>query len=517
MTGLLSDTSLKYMRWIACAAALLVFAFCIVKTIHWQIDWDQSVIRYVRFLMSHGMRPYSDITDMNMPGCYLMEAWGTAVFGWSDLSWRIYEYVLIATLAISGMVIGGRRYWLTGLYGSLIFLLVRFAEGETFSMERNEVMAMLDLIAVAFFFIAMQRRKPVLFGISSFLICLAATMKPWGYLLELILLGVLTVTLRREKVSLGRYLLWALAGNLVVALITIAFLVREHAFHGFLFIIFNVWPLFKKISPHQNLAAHLIPKALIPLTLLAIFAAYKNRATMGWQRWTLLLAAVSGIVSYKLEGSVVGYHRYVFIAFLATWIGWELTISMQRIEMKSRLVGVTGLVLLFGIVVPYYTLLIKRNVYTGTYIETYPAALQADLSSLGGDKLQGQVECLEMLEGCLRTLYDMRLVQNTGSTGDLLLFEPQNGPAVRYYRDWYTQSQSKNPANVVVLGNFWFQGDRRTFDKLNVWPQYADYLRDHYVLAKERHLGPGDAPAYRIYVRKGSDIPVPAASPGTTP
>jgi hypothetical protein len=498
------------MQWFTCAVCALVFAFCIVKTLHWQIVWDQSVIRYVRFLMSRGLRPYSDITDMNMPGSYMMEALGMAVFGWSDLSWRIYESVLIGVLAVSGMVIGGRRYWLTGVYGATIFVLVRFTDGEGYSLERNEIMGVLSVLGLALFFVALRSRKPALIALSSGLICLAATMKPGGFLLELLLLGLLTITLRREGVPLRPYLLWTSAGIAFGCALMIGFLAYTHAIRGFFFIIFKVWPLFRAMSPQKTFELQLVPKFLIPSTLLAALAAYKQRAVMRWERWAFLLAMVYGAVSYKLEGGEARYHRYVFLAILATWIGWELTLALSGTDTRSRLIGVAGLVLLLGLVVPNYVVHVRKVAYASPALETYPAALQSDLASLGGQRLQGQVECLEMVDGCLRTLYEMRLVQNTGSTGDLLLFTSRQSPAVAYYRNWYTNKQANNPANVIVLGNFWFEADHRSFDRIDTWPQYADYLRSHYVLLVERRFGDGDAPGYRIYVRKGSGL-LPAA------
>jgi hypothetical protein len=506
MTGLLSDRAIRWVQWIACGSALAVFAFCVTKTLHWQIVWDQSVIRYVRFLMSRGLKPYTDITDMNMPGSYLMEALGTAIFGWGDLGWRVYEYVLILVLAACGIILGGRRYWLAGVYGGLIFMLVRLAEGEAFSMERNEVMAMLQVMSMALFFLCLRRRRPVYFGVTSLLVCLAATMKPWGYLLEIFMLAVLVVTLRRHKVPIKDYLLWGVAGNFLMGAGLALFMLREHAFGGFYFVMTKVWPLFRTISPHEQVASHLIPKALLPLLVLAAWSAYRNRAELRWQRASLLLAVVAGAISFKLEGSIVGYHRYVFIAFLALWIGWELSQALRGVQKLSRVIGIVGLILLFGEVAPYYVHLLSGSHYAGRPLESYPANLARDLTLLGGDKLQGQVECLDMLEGCLRALSVDRLVQNTGTTGDMLLFQTGDAPAVHYYHDWYLKTQQRNPANVLVLGNFWFQSDHRTFDKLDAWPDYAAFVREHYVPFTERHFGPGDAPAYRIYLRKGSAV-----------
>jgi len=65
----------------------------------------------------------------------------------------------------------------------------------------------------------------------------------------------------------------------------------------------------------------------------------------------------------------------------------------------------------------------------------------------------------------------------------------------------------ENPANVVVLESEWYQHETPSFDKLSAWPAYAAYLEQMYVPVIERHFGDsGAAPAYRIYLRKGSSV-----------
>jgi hypothetical protein len=461
-------------------------------------------MRYVQFLMSHGMRPYSDITDMNMPGCYLMEELGVAVFGKSDLGWRIYEYLLIAGIGLSGAAIAGRRYWMTGVYGATLFMLVRISDGEPYSMERNEIIALLGLMAMAAFVVSLRRRSPWLAGLGSALACLATAMKPGTFLLEILLVGAAAVALGRQKIPKRDYLLWVLAGGMAVFLVVLVFLLREHAVKSMLFIMTRVWPTFTQISTHRPSFLTAAPKGVLALIPLALVAAYQLRASEVWLRWVFVLAMVYGALSYKLEGSIAPYHRYVFVAFFATWAGWELARALGDSKGGVRGVAYVQLAILLLLVTPRYLLLVNRTSH-GAPIEAYAASLQADLSQLGPDKLQGQVECLEMVDGCLRTLYEMRLVQNTGTTGDMLLFRPKADPAVQYYRDWYMQRQEQRPADVVVLGNF-FMDEPRSFDRVNNWPAYASLLRNEYVLVRQWEYAGKTQPGYRIYIRKGSGL-----------
>jgi hypothetical protein len=110
------------------------------------------------------------------------------------------------------------------------------------------------------------------------------------------------------------------------------------------------------------------------------------------------------------------------------------------------------------------------------------------------------------VNGCLDALYHLRLLQNTGATGDLLLFSPTRGADVDYYRKWYTERQTEHPANVLVLGNEWYQNGAPSFAKLDAWPEYAAYVKAMYVPVMERRFGGAESPAYRIYLRKGSAV-----------
>ena len=156
MIPTITDTALKYMRWAACLLAAGLFAYYVAASLHWMVLWDGAVMHYIYFLITRGFHPYSDITDMNLPGCYLTEGWAMAVFGWGDLSWRIYEYFLMAVLAVSGMVIGGARHWMAGVYVALFFLLMHGAEGPMMAVERDEVMMVMLVCATAFLFIAIR-------------------------------------------------------------------------------------------------------------------------------------------------------------------------------------------------------------------------------------------------------------------------------------------------------------------------------------------------------------------------
>ncbi len=509
-TGPLSTRGLTRLRIIACLLAAGFFAYYICVSLHWPVLWDAGVMHYVYFLMTRGFHPYSGITDMNLPGCYLAEGWAMRIFGWGDLSWRIYEYFLMLVLAASSAIIGGRR-WMAGIYCALFFTLMHGAEGPAMAVERDEVMTVLLVAGTAFFFLALRRNKPVFLLPFGLLCGFAASMKPAAALVSILLTVFSFTTARRQGYRAWAYVLWALLGQLVIVAIMLAFLIQQHAFSGLLFIARDVLPSYVKERNYGRLylLRHLTPVPLLLLVCLAVTAALVRRERWSWERSALLLATAGGVITYWLQAKGYLYHRYVYAAFLLIWVGWELSASQLVPKRLPRFLEIAGLGVLFLVAAPFYT----KRIYDFPRMFLPPqviaSAIQDDLSALGGPALQHQVQCLDLVNGCLTALYHLRLVQNTGTTGDLLLFSPRSSPAVAYYRNWFFQQEQAHPPDVVVLGNEWyFAYVNEHGNKLDTWPAYKQVLETNYVPVVERTFGANmlRPASYSIYLRKNSPV-----------
>jgi len=117
------------------------------------------------------------------------------------------------------------------------------------------------------------------------------------------------------------------------------------------------------------------------------------------------------------------------------------------------------------------------------------------------------VLCLDLVSSCLNGLYRLRLVESVPYLGDMLLFAPSESAGATYYRERLLEAQRVRPADVIVLGNEWFWNNGMNFDKVNTWPVFAAQLREDYVAVAERHqVDAPDGQAYRLYLRKGSDV-----------
>ena len=510
-TADLADLWLRRLRWLACLLSLGFFCFYIQASLHWIVMWDGAVMHYIHFLITRGFRPYVDITDMNLPGCYLTEGWAMSLFGWGDLSWRVYEYFLMAVLAVSGMVIGGRRYWLAGVYAALLFTLMHGTEGPMMAVERDEVMTVLLVAGMAFFFVAVRRRDPRFLLPFGLLAGLAAGLKPGAVLLDASLLVLAAITAARRGERVQRYLLWGLAGNAAILIVMAGFIFRYHALDSLLFIARNVMPYYvrEKNQGPVYLVKNLLSPLLLPVLGMAIVSAVLQRRAWSWERTALLLGVFSGLASYWIQRKGYLYHRYMFTVFLMLWACWELTNSEASRRWIPRVleVAATAYILLWA--APKFA----HKMYMYPLVTPPPQNLALglendlqDLQDLGGASLQRQVQCFDLVNGCLNALYRLRIEQSTGTTGDLLLFSPKPGPAVDFYRGWFAAREPLHSPTVIVLGNEYYHQAKTSFDKIDTWPAYADFLRANYVPVVERHFGHNNEPAYRILLRKGSDV-----------
>jgi len=122
-----------------------------------------------------------------------------------------------------------------------------------------------------------------------------------------------------------------------------------------------------------------------------------------------------------------------------------------------------------------------RKMYAHHDINAAVPVLEQDLVRLGRDKLQDRVQCLDLVGGCYSALYRLGLVQSTGFTCDLQFFGPDDGKVVPYTasssgRDPPEPSDRHSAEQRVVPGSSY------SFNKLNTWPEFRDYLNSAYRL-----------------------------------
>jgi hypothetical protein len=517
-------------RWcvvVVLAAAAVYYAYA---SIHWQIMIDSTVMHYVNFLMDHGRKPYTDITDNNMPGAYYTEALAMRVFGTGDVAWRVYDFFQMIVLTGALMLIarrGGRGAgnwgagdWVAGVFAAGVFIAIHAEEGPQYSAEREQLITVLLVLGYAAMFAAVRRRQPAWMLAMGLAGGLAASIKPSFLPLSLALLVMMAFVLRRRRVTWLVYVGWAMLGFVTIALVDVGYLLHYDALRGFLFILQKVTGTYTSMGRlgFWDLLGYALPEYVPLMVLLAVAAALARRRSEGswalgwdWEQWALVLGVGFGLASFMAQGKPFWHHRYTYLVLLFLVIGVELLAALRQRGLPRWLaVAAFGYVLFW--LVPFdmrEVLHTHRMMAAGQ--TPFVLTLESDLERLGGSPaLQDKVQCFDLVFGCMTALYHMQIVENTSYTGDLLLFARQSSPAAEYYRTRYWELEKQDPAQVIVMSNEWFQ-EPNNFDKVDYWPPFKRFLAENYTLVVQRRLegqglDPKNPEAYRIYVRKNSPL-----------
>ena len=489
------------LRGLLIVALLASFATMVVRSLHWPLLADAQVMRYANFLIDHGFAPYRDILDINMPGTYFSDRAAVFLFGTSDLGWRMYDIFLMVSATVGMIAIAWPTDWLAGLFGGVLFALLHAADGPTATGERDLFITVLMIVGYAFLFYSVRRGRPGWMALLGFCMGMAATVKPTTAPLGFLLLAMAGVVLHKRRVRWMPTMLYGLLGAGAAAAIFFGFLLRHHSLGAFIEITRNITAYYAGLDRlgWGTLVREMVPRPMRLLFPIGIALAGMNRREWNWERWALMAGVAMGAFSYFMQGKGFTHHRYELMAFSLLWFAIEFSIAARR-RGAARWLALAGVAVGMAVVVPKCLMQIQNASYAKLFSFTTDA--ETDLRRIGVDRLQGRVQCLDMTDGCMNALYRLGLVQNTGVMGDTLFFSADNAsPIVQHYRKLYWDHLQVDPPDVFLMSNELFL-DAPTFDKVQRWPLFAEYLAEHYDLYRERRMD--EKFAYRIYVRKGS-------------
>jgi hypothetical protein len=476
------------------------FVLFVIRTIHWPWLADAQAFHYAIFLMRAGMSPYRQIFDINMPGSYLSEFVGMSLFGASDLGWRLYDFALLLVLTLAAISIASVYDWYAGVYAGVLFALIHASEGPIATAERDEVMTVLIILGYALVFLGVRQRRSLFFFFSGIALALAATMKPTAAAFELFLTTVALLHLRKEGVRIFPYLREMVAATICVMLATLGFLLWRGSLYAFERSLALAASYAAGTRPSFSYMLHYsTPRGLtllLPITLLLFFL---NRSWRNWQFRAIVGGVILGLVSYFIQGKGFVYHRYPFVAFALLWSGLEFVVALRKGRF-SALAGGAGLLIGTLLIAPFYL----WRVFHVDQPNLVAMGIVSALEQYPQSQLQGSVQCLDGVAGCYSALYRLQLKQSTGLMGDQLLFSSHPNSAVSDFRDNFFREITSAPPTVFVETSYRF-GDRQTFNKVDAWPEFAEFLRNNYTLTTEQTWGKpspeADPMGYRIYLR----------------
>lgn len=500
---------------VALAASLLA---AVAGTACWPIVGDAPLMHYVAFLLDHGKAPYTEIIDINMPGTYLLEGAAIHLLGPGAAAWRVFDLGLLAVCLGAMLWMTASVDWLAGFFAGTLFALIHLRDGPTHTGQRDLMMATMLMVATACLFHAVRqshvsksgRGAPRLWAAGGFGLFAgaAATIKPSGMLFALGLGLLLWVRLRELKLGWAWYLGAALTGFAVPLLSAMIWLLKLGALRAFIETMRGLAAYHASLGRPSMLALIVgsFPSVLLAVAIPALVLLVAEKAWREWRVQVLLLGVVLGAVSYIAQGKGFPYHRYPTEAFLALLCGVLLVEGLQAAGWQ-RWVAVAGVLLGTLWLAPASAWIACHYDWRN---QEFNHSLQADLAQLGGQALQGRVQCMDMTAGCLDTLYNMGLVQSTGYLYDCYLFQPVETPVSEAYRAGFWRAIEENPPLVMVVSDQECFSPARTWEQPARWPQFAALLETRYQMEKQytppHRVGWWRKPAvpysYRVYVRR---------------
>lgn len=507
-------------------SAVLIAVGCAVAfalaSLGWPLVGDASLMHYVVFLAGRGMAPYRDVVDVNLPGTYAVEWLVMHTFGTGALAWRVYDIVLGLAAAGAMTAIAWPEDRLAGPLAGALFFLIHGRDGIAELGQRDLLMAVLLLWAVALALAALRSGRVAWVAAAAALAGFAATVKPTAavfWLATLLFVAFAREGLGSFRSKRARLWLAGVAPFLVAPVVELAGIAHDGAWSGFWFVVARLDPLHNTLLrvPVRYFFAHPLPSTLLPLSLLGLAVLALRR----WKRLDVLsaveaLAGVNflcGLFSFVIQRKALPYHRYPADAFLVLLLALVFFDALRQWRVSRALVfaGAAGVVFAALVLAPQS---LARTLRLRAGANDFSTLLEADLEhldsvSLGGAPLDGQVQCIDFTAGCVTTLYRMRLVQKTGFLYDCYAFQSGTNAVVREYRQRFGAALLAHPPRVIVVSDQ-DCGHPDSFGNIGRWPALERFVEDNYVLAKQvtppEPVRWADRPAapysYRIYVRQ---------------
>ncbi len=493
-----------WLRRLKLAVALwltALVAVCLILTRHWPLVNDGALLHYISLMMDAGRAPYRQLLDMDLPGTFLIDWSVIHIFGPGAVAWRVFDVFLLLCLSSSMLVIARPYSRFAGIFAASLFWLLHLRDGMGQAGQRDLIEATLLLATVAFTFQAMRMGAWWLLLLAGLCAGIAFTIKPDSLAFALIVFILIPRQQTRANHPVLAFALLAFAGFLIPLLAVAVFLEREHALFAFWTTLTEIIPFYASLG-RQSLNALLRDWLSAPLRLLLLatgLLALTNRRHWNWEKTVLAAAVAWGLASFLLQGKGFPYHRYPSVAFLLLWTGITCT-ETERSSALPRVLAIAS--------VAYGTLVLAPLSFTRAVHATWNSSLldslQTDLTTLGGSRLDGAVQCVDSIAGCNTTLLRLNLHQQTGMLTDFLLFGPETEPAIRRTRAHFWQEITTRPPRVIVITGALHpsSSDGPPFAKLATWPAFGDLLTARYTLTTERSFTPGQngALAYRIYI-----------------
>ncbi len=499
-------------QWLFPTIAWILFLpllFALYDAGHWPFVHDAPLMHYIVFLIGKGFVPYRDIIDMNPPATYILESLGMHLFGGGAHGWFLWDLSCDAAVVAASSAIAGPGRRTAGLIAGILACCVHLSDGAVYLGQRDWTVAALLLLSFACLFHIARGGHPHWSSGVFFFAIWALSVKPstlWFCLLAAASLGFL---FRKSATPIVTWLGWGVLGAAMPILVVILFVARWHAAPSFLDTFSTLVPYYASLQ-RAGIATLLwsslgpIYKLLCLPATLALALYLLDRSWRSMQSNVLLLAAFCGLLHYLMQDKAWAYQRYPAIVFATLWILIEIEKALVA-QAATRWIASAALVVVVAL--PPAAVLRER---LKPYSTDKMLHLEADLQTLGGERLSHTVQCLDMTHGeCINVLYRLNLVQSTGFIYDFYLFPEKSTPLTTQLQNRFFSIIAANPPSAFIVSEQAWPASSAGYRKLTRWAAFNSYLSQHYRLATEYVPPSPDTEGYRIYLRQADRQAVP--------
>ena len=503
-TSLGTATWARWMLPLVAVAILIALAEALRVSYSWPLVHDAPLIHYVVFLMAHGMAPYRDIIEINLPGTYILDWLEMHVLGGGALGLWLWDTLAGLVGLLASAWIAGKDRRLVGIVGGALAYLIHERDGAKNLGQRDWIVASLLLVALGCLFKAKRRRQPAWMAGFMGLCALTASIKPPVIAIGLVFLAAICwVEWRESSPNWVRrsveMVAWSLAGGLAPVAMVVIFLVHWGVTREFLAMVLGLDPWYASLAQETLLFMIVHTRLLLLLFASAGIPFVMNRSWRRWESNFLALALLLCDALFLMQRKGWSYQSSEAVAFAALWAIFELYLAMEVTGRRSMPARITALVTIPVLVIALPILLLRvqsQQLYSMTTLNS----LQGNLERLGGKQLSGKVQCLDMTEGsCINVLYRMKLIQSTGFIYDFYLFPKTTTTVTRPLQQIFMEQLQTRRPEVIVLSSHIWPGNEQGYKEIANLPGFQEFLQQNYKLDTVFNVASGKA-GFRIYV-----------------
>ena len=485
---------------IVSGAALITSA---VMSLSWRYFHDAPIMIYCAYLIDSGLIPYRDFFDMNMPGVYFINLLAAKIFGWSDLSFRIFDIIYLCVLSIFTFLWLKPFGKLTSVSGVLLFGLYYINENPYLILQR-EYFALLPFAVMLRLLIPKSKlsigRTLLLSGILTGLTFL---IKPQFIILSLPAIGFFIYE-NRLNLRFRKQLTYLVTGFSIPVLVFLFYLTITGSLNSFFDIVFNYWQLYTGLNgDHQILEGYQK-------------ISYNFRSFFSGINSLLLLLALTGILVLRNENTQKKYVFFLFLQLVASavdpvisgqffdyhWIPFNyvaLCTASVLVQLPARNLT-AGKFILFIAVILLYAPLLKSNIGFTIYYSKNKEKIERERFQVTDEitdflknnlKAGDKVQALDWTGGALHAMLKAEAKTATRFIYDFHFYHHINSPyIIRLKKEFIDELEKSKPEFIIrILENRPWPGGENTSRNFN---ELDDFIDRNYYVVKE---GQG----YKIY------------------